>query len=1411
MKITFTNFKRLAYRASGRLALLLATVLYGSAAFGQTTPYKPNCEPKHYYGCAYNTTTYRYGAIEEVSFASGGKTLYTKAADGCNDRSSTSRTTDHYNEITTTSAFQLSYGGEVTISINGQSYAGGSNNYINVGIWADLNRDGDFEDTDEFFGNHQVNAVINRTHSGTLPTPTQLTFNIPCGAKGTGETMWRIRAAAYYHQPWQRSMSCLNGGFAQGYYGETEDYRFTLANSTTLKAGFHVLDTAFVKVPVDFKNVNQNGYKYHGWDIGDDGSIDYTSVNASHKFTSTGKECVRLYSENCIGRDSIAKCVQIINPTAPPVADFVANANKIELYNTFQLTDLSTNGAIYWDWFLYQDSDSAGTRIDGDTYLELRGGDETVNKNPEIFTAKGIPGFPDVGKWCVGLTASNDIGASVTVIKKNYLEVIKGCDVEMGPGTLTSIPGNVITCTGGSLISKGDGSGNYSANENGLDALVAPCGATSITFTFDKWVVKAGVNLKIYDGQDATGTPLHPNLGFTEKDVPTAPLVAKSGAMYFLWSSGSQTDEGFLGFWTSTVGTQAPPVADFGGADTAYNAVFNTFTNTSKNATGEVFYTWEVDGTVESNSKDLETIFFSNKTTSVCLTVETCAGKSKTCKNVVVSPITSKAELDFDANNRRPKAGDEVEFTAISDKANSFKWTFFPSTSVTFAGGTNENSQNPVVSFSAPGKYTVSLKGWNSLTPTDSATSYAQLIKDQFVIVIDYCNPVIGVTTSADLAINSVLLEDNATPRNSLIDYQSEESDYTDNTEDVREATLTFGGTYNLTLERATTANKINRKVWIDWNIDGDFDDAGEMVLNEGTTQNNVFSGSFVVPDLANSFEGATRMRIGTSYGNDRNEPCGATSNPNANRIGEFEDYSLVLANDNTFPYITMNGSDTVRFEVGSTYADAGATVMDPTEGDITSRLVTTSDVDANAAGIYYVTYCASDASGNAAECVQRVVYVVVDQSAPDLTLNGNNPEYVDVITGTYTEAGWDAMDKTDGDLKTAVQVTGEVNTFKIGSYILTYSVQDAQGNIATATREVIVRDQVFPTITNDEIKVVNGRNVVEVQLQSVFVDRTIPADNYNNGTFGPMFSYHISPANAQGDADVDTRVKGTTVVTYTATDETGNETILVIDYVVEDYIAPVINLNTLDTVTHLVNSPYTPVEASVTDNLYDYTQVSLTRNSNVNPFLLGLYTDEYTATDASGNVTVRNRWVRVVDEESPVIASKAGPVIRLGLYSNVRLSEYLKLTDNYDAPTELLANLETLFNGVNFYEEGMYAAEFQTHDNSGNASDVFTLYVHVSRQFERISSVETVEGTSLMKVYPNPSNGLFNITLDLPTSEDVTVEVYDQTGRKVADVAEGQLQKGSFLVDMSGETAGMYIVRMITNHNVYNQKITIQ
>ena len=90
--------------------------------------------------------------------------------------------------------------------------------------------------------------------------------------------------------------------------------------------------------------------------------------------------------------------------------------------------------------------------------------------------------------------------------------------------------------------------------------------------------------------------------------------------------------------------------------------------------------------------------------------------------------------------------------------------------------------------------------------------------------------------------------------------------------------------------------------------------------------------------------------------------------------------YTLV-ANDITIvkaeaPVITLTGSAEVSLELGSTYTDAGVTAVDNIDGDITSSIVTVNPVDANTVGTYTVTYNVSDAAGNAAVQVARLVNI---------------------------------------------------------------------------------------------------------------------------------------------------------------------------------------------------------------------------------------------------------------------------------------------------------------------------------------------------------------------------------------------------------------------------------------------------
>ena len=85
----------------------------------------------------------------------------------------------------------------------------------------------------------------------------------------------------------------------------------------------------------------------------------------------------------------------------------------------------------------------------------------------------------------------------------------------------------------------------------------------------------------------------------------------------------------------------------------------------------------------------------------------------------------------------------------------------------------------------------------------------------------------------------------------------------------------------------------------------------------------------------------------------------------------------ISVIEDSVAPVITLLGDTTVSIEVGDTYIDAGATAKDNYDGDITSNIVTVSNVDTTIVGVYSVTYDVTDANGNAAVTITRIVNVV--------------------------------------------------------------------------------------------------------------------------------------------------------------------------------------------------------------------------------------------------------------------------------------------------------------------------------------------------------------------------------------------------------------------------------------------------
>jgi PKD repeat protein len=219
---------------------------------------------------------------------------------------------------------------------------------------------------------------------------------------------------------------------------------------------------------------------------------------------------------------------------------------------------------------------------------------------------------------------------------------------------------------------------------------------------------------------------------------------------------------------------------------------------------------------------------------------------------------------EFTASATTITVGDSISFTDQStNNPTSWSWSF--------PGGTpgTSTAQNPTVTYNTAGTYNVSLTVTNSAgNDTETKTNFIT-VQPQ---VITYC------TASG----NNQNYEYIAGVQVANLNNTSGASGYTDYTSLT--ANLTRGASANLTLTPGFVSSSYTEywKIWIDYNRDGDFEDAGEEVF--AGTGSSVVTGSFVVPSSA--VTGNTRMRVIMKY-------SGYASYCGTFTYGEVEDYTV--------------------------------------------------------------------------------------------------------------------------------------------------------------------------------------------------------------------------------------------------------------------------------------------------------------------------------------------------------------------------------------------------------------------------------------------------------------------------------------------------------------------------------------
>jgi len=97
--------------------------------------------------------------------------------------------------------------------------------------------------------------------------------------------------------------------------------------------------------------------------------------------------------------------------------------------------------------------------------------------------------------------------------------------------------------------------------------------------------------------------------------------------------------------------------------------------------------------------------------------------------------------------------------------------------------------------------------------------------------------------------------------------------------------------------------------------------------------------------------------------------------------------------------------------------------------------------------------------------------------------------------------------------------------------------------------------------------------------------------------------------------------------------------------------------------------------------------------------------------------------------------------------------------------------------------------------------------------------TIRTVSGSAIgddkisISAYPNPFTSSATIEFELINTANVSVEVFDLNGKKVADLYKGTAEAGlSYQVQLNGNDLppGIYLYRIIAGDTMYNDRLIL-
>ncbi|MBC1898436.1 DUF5011 domain-containing protein [Listeria booriae] len=462
-----------------------------------------------------------------------------------------------------------------------------------------------------------------------------------------------------------------------------------------------------------------------------------------------------------------------------------------------------------------------------------------------------------------------------------------------------------------------------------------------------------------------------------------------------------------------------------------------------------------------------------------------------------------------------------------------------------------------------------------------------------------------------------------------------------------------------------------------------------------------------------------------------------------------------VTVSSNNAPVITA--ADKTLKKGASFDPMAGVSASDTEDGNVTDKVtVTANDVDTSAVGTYHVTYSVTDSDGNTT--TKTITVTVTSNDAPVITASDKTLKK----GGSFDPmAGVSASDTEDGNVTDKVTVTAnDVDTSAVGTYHVTYSVTDSDGNTTTKTITVTVTSNDAPVIVASDQTIKKGK--------AFDVMAGVSASDLEDGDVTGGITVTAN--------DVDTNTVGTYHVTYSVTDSDGNTTTKTITVTITSNDAPTFTTSDVYLKVGDKFNPYAGITASDTED-GDLTDRIDIESSDVDMTQAGTYAVEYSVTDSDNNTTKITRHVYVRTNDKPVIHA-SDQTFKAGASFDPLAG--MSASDTEDG--DITANVTITANDVDANHAGTYHVTYSVTDSDDNTTTkTITITVltnekpvitaaDITQKAHRsvdpmagvtASDLEDGDLTANIKIIAN------DINIDVPGEYHVTYSVLDSDGNE--------------------------------------------